>query len=177
MARISTFASIIAVGLTHDMTPALVCLRFVQYGDTTLKYSLPSLCIKWTTMRLTSELREHTPRCLRHSYWRMSQRANEIAHSRFCTQRRACLKDACVPCEAAMAQQAGCATKMAAQHTCPLGAALFVLARSQQGKRPRPRRKYAGTGKPQAAFQPSDMCQTPESAGGMTYRISHGGRG
>lgn len=174
MARISTFASIIAVGLTHDTGTRVPKVRTVwRHFQVFASFALHQVDCLAADKRAASV----GSAVFSHSYWRMSQSANEIAHSRFCTQRRACLKDACVPCEAAMAQQAGCATKMAAQHTCPLGAALFVLARSQQGKRPRPRRKYAGTGKPQAAFQPSDMCQTPERTSGMTYRILRGGRG
>ena len=58
---------------------------------------------------------------------------------------------------------------------CPLGAALFVLAQSQQGKRPRPRRNMQVRASHRPALQPSDMCQPPERTSGMTYRISRGG--
>ena len=87
----------------------------------------------------------------------------QAACGRFCTPRRACLKDACAPCEA-MAQQRQGGQPRWPRSTLPLGAALFVLARSQQGKRPRPRRNMQVRASHRPALQPSDMCQTPERA-------------
>ena len=76
----------------------------------------------------------------------------QAACGRFCTPRRACLKDACAPCEA-MAQQTGWATKMAAQHLAPgrcRGCSLCTRAVTTRQATKTPA-QYAGTGKPQAS--------------------------
>ena len=141
----------------HHRCQALACTRLVQYGDIiSSKRALPSLCIKWTALRLASEQREQAPAVISTLVLAdvslCGRNCAQAAYGRFCTQRRACLTDACAPCEA-MAQQTGWATKMAAQHPAPgrcCGCSLCTRAVTTRQATKTPA-QYAGTGKPQAS--------------------------
>jgi hypothetical protein len=132
------------------------------------KRAVPSLCIKWTALRLTSERREQAPRCFQCSYWRMSHWANEIAHRRRVAvsahSEERVSRRRVRSMRGHGTAETGWATKMAAHHLAPWALLSLYSRGHNKASDQDPRQLYAGTGKPQAGWQPSDMCQTPERA-------------